>query len=39
MLVSIVSLAVLHAQNSDSELTFNLIEIATNPASQQILQG
>ena len=32
MLVSIVSLAVLHAQNSDSELTFNLIEIATNPA-------
>ena len=32
MLVSIVSLAVLHAQNSDSELTFNLLEIATNPA-------
>ena len=32
MLVSIVSLAVLHAQNSGSELTFNLIEIATNPA-------
>ncbi|GIR36569.1 MAG: hypothetical protein CM15mP49_19540 [Actinomycetota bacterium] len=39
MLVSIVSLAVLHAQNSDSELTFNLIEIAQTLRSQQILQG
>ena len=32
MLVSIVSLAVLHSQNADTDLTFNLLEIATNPA-------
>lgn len=32
MLVSIISLVVLHSRDSGSDLTFNLIEIASNPA-------
>ena len=32
MLVSIISLVVLHSKNAGTDLTFNLIEIASNPA-------